>query len=131
MRINLISEVMKGLSLPIETIVIVLVAVLVLMIIAAFFSGWFGSSAIQMQRETALSNACQQFKTIYNCNPDDIGENVIKYTDIGKPEEDYSVERLCLLLGIATGSDIEDNACLRKCGCVVSTPTTSAPTTTT
>lgn len=125
MRIKLISECMKGLSLPIETIVIVLVAVLVLVVMAAFFSGWFGQQSIQMQRENALSSACQQFKTIYNCDSDEINTGVIQYKDLGESEESsYSVAALCDKLGIAWDTS-EDNACLRKCSCVASTPTTT------
>lgn len=116
---------MKGLSLPINTIVIVAIAVLVLVVIAGFFGGFFSLNVLLIQREDALSKACQQWKTMYNCDYDYIDDAQALHKEPGEASERlYSVEELCKILELSTDQPSEeDNPCLRKCGCAVTATT--------
>jgi hypothetical protein len=111
---------MKGISLPINAIVIVAIAVLVLVVIAAFFSGMLIPSSLEIQRESALNKACNIWRTSYNCDPDKMNEVTVAHTEPSEPSrtDPYSVEELCTLVGLIGSSyDPDDNACRAKCNC--------------
>ena len=52
------GEKMKGLSLPINLVVIIAIAVLVLLAAAAFFAGGFGPASGTVSDSAALNKAC-------------------------------------------------------------------------
>jgi hypothetical protein len=100
---------MKGVALPIEVLVIVVVAVIVLLgIIAVFFTGWspFASTA---GVESIKNNACRQLVLGKNCgvNPDQI--SVSDLTNINNLQE---------LCDTYYGSGGSPEACKNVCGCV-------------
>ena len=109
---------MKGISLPINAIVIVAIAVLVLVVIAAFFSGMLIPSSLEIQRETAVNKACQTWRLSFDCDPDNIEDATVAHTEPSDPSrtDPYNVEELCVLLGLAITPE-EDNACRAKCNC--------------
>lgn len=133
---------MKGISLPINVVVIIALAVLVLVVLGAFFGGYFGGSTIELQRERALESACSQLRTLYNCNsnaltkagavhsePGDAIERKFFYClktpcDSSSPPTGYEPGRtsLCTLKGLG------DSQCLTRCGCQAAP---ARPTTTT
>jgi len=59
---------MKGISLPVETIVIIAIAVLVLVVIAVFFVTGAGRQIVTIEDRNALSNGCVQLATAYGCD---------------------------------------------------------------
>ena len=119
---------MKGIALQINTIVVVAIAVLVLVVLAAFFAGWLGVSTSEMSLETSLNKACSNWRSLYNCadsgyvdNPDPVSEDDLgataQYQALGDEfPRSYSVAELCNLAGYTT-----EDACRRKCGCVLTT----------
>ena len=112
---------MKGISLPINAIVIVAIAVLVLVVIAAFFSGMLIPSSLEIQRETALNKVCNIWRNSYNCDPDEIDNVEVAHSEPSYPDEEtHSVEDLCVYMGLLPESrsyDENDNACRAKCNC--------------
>ena len=113
---------MKGISLPINTIVIVAIAVLVMVVLAAFFSGMFIPSTIEMKREQAMSKACNQWILSYNCNDNGYSDIEVSYTDPSIPDQTkYTLEELCAFF---VGMD-NIAACRLKCACPVQQTTTT------
>ena len=115
---------MKGVSLPINVIVIIAIAVLVLVVLAGFFGGYFGGSALQVQRERALDDACNKARSFYSCALDALDDVEVTHQDSGDPEprDDYSLRDLCRLRGIGTdGSHVSGdlNECLLRCNCPI------------
>ena len=114
---------MKGLSLPINVIVIIAIAVLVLVVMAAFFGGYFGGAAISVQRDRALDEACNKFRSIYNCAIGSMDNVVVKHQDTGdSAPKDYSLIQLCELRSYNTqGSHTSGqiNECAQRCNCPV------------
>jgi len=60
----------KGISLPIETIVIIAVVVLVLVVISAFFILNIGKSGSSINDDAAFGQGCVILGTQYNCKYD-------------------------------------------------------------
>ena len=106
---------MKGLSLPINTIVIILIAFLVLLVVAALFSGMFSDTEIKMKRQSAINQACQELRSLYGCDKAKMSSVTVKHQDIGdKSPKDYSLARLCDLMGY------DEDKCYKTCGCTES-----------
>jgi hypothetical protein len=68
----------KGITLPINTLVIVAIAVIILLALAAFFMGGFAPTSQKMQQRQEFLNACQVW-TQFNCD-----ENYGNINDIFK-----------------------------------------------
>lgn len=64
----------KGMSLPINVIVILAVAVIVLLLIVSFFASGTGQQTSQISYQTALTKACNQYKTVHDCTEEGIEE---------------------------------------------------------
>lgn len=58
---------MKGVSIPINTLVMLAVAIIVLLAAVAWFMGAFGPAARESSLRQALHNACDQW-ALTNCN---------------------------------------------------------------
>ena len=110
--------------MPINTIVIIAIAVLVMVVLAGFFGGFFGLNVLNIQREDALSKACQQWRTVYNCDPDYMDIATTLHKEPGDADaRAYSLYELCEdVMGLSTDPP-EDNPCMRKCGCIVTETT--------
>jgi len=59
---------MKGISLPIEAIIIIVIALIILLSVIAIFFGVFNPTKSGIDLETAKTNACQML-TSMNCVP--------------------------------------------------------------
>ena len=101
---------MKGLELPMNTLIIVIIAVIVLLaVIVLFFGVWTGIWTIDIN--TAKSKACTIF-VANGCDMNKIDDEVVK--DFPTKGAKSSLKDICIKLEI-----IDDNACARSCGCSV------------
>lgn len=122
---------MKGISLPINTIVVVAIAILVLMVMAGFFSLNVGSGINTIQLNSAISSACNVLTSTYNCDPNRLDDAKARIKLPGQSEEtsvplyDGSQTSLCVLAGVDPGNAEAVNQCLSKCGCTSFTTTTT------
>lgn len=109
---------MKGIDLPVNTLIIIIVAVLVLLaIIVLFLGGYTGVQTIDAS--TALTKAC--LMVINNgCKPDVLDKNVcadilcVKKVDLGQKGTPDTVMGICNANGIT-----DTTACLKRCGCIL------------
>jgi hypothetical protein len=99
---------MKGLELPMNTLIIVIVAVIVLLaVIVLFFGTWTGIWTIDIN--TAKARACTSF-IANGCNMDKIDNKVVK--DFPTKGSESSLSDICSQLDIKSNED-----CARSCGC--------------
>jgi hypothetical protein len=63
----------KGIELPVNSVIIIALAIFVLLIIAAFFSK-SGGEIDKTQINTAFNQGCSQLSTTYNCDSEKISE---------------------------------------------------------
>ena len=119
------SPMKKGLSLPINLIVILAIAILVMVVVAAFFVGAVTPGIGGISLDSALGKACQVWRDTYACSDDAITIKNVKYKEKGDAApKDYSVEKLCEIKGwsesrtVGTGANaVTVNECKRNCGC--------------
>jgi hypothetical protein len=104
---------MKGLELPMNMIVVILIAVLVLVVLGAFFAGQTGGGIDSINRQNAFGSACTRFRTIENCANANFETSYIKPGDTKKV---FFLE-LCTIMGYSASSG--DNSCAKACGCVI------------
>jgi hypothetical protein len=106
---------MKGMELPINMIIIIAIAMLILVIVGAFFSGTFGGTVGSISLENALNQACSQLVTIYNCDDGKLGTISVNYKETG--QSDATLKPLSRLCTLKLGSGYTIEACMRYCGC--------------
>lgn len=109
---------MKGMELPINMIVVVAIAVLVLVVTAGFFGGFLTGNINSIELEQAYNSACSQLRNTKNCVARETasievqikvpGETVIQKTNLLK---------LCEKLN--KGADSTGVTCARSCGCQI------------
>ncbi len=107
----------KGISLPINLIVILAIAILVMVVVAAFFVGVFGPSTAGISLDKSLSEACQKWRTLYACA--DTAKSEVKALYQAPSEAsptEHTVLDLCTKKGWLTGPGGVDE-CKRGCGC--------------
>lgn len=103
----------KGMSLPIEAIVIIAVAVLVLVVLVGFFVGGAGKQIGSISASEALSRGCVDLVIRYGCVLDDSGAGA----DLGKIQiQNYgTLKDACARKGYADPRD-----CARlECRCQI------------
>lgn len=94
-------------------IVVIAVAVLVLVVIAAYFTGAITGSSLEQRREVSLNTACANFRSLYNCDPNRIGDISVNHQDANDAApRPYTLTQLCSLKNLAA-----TNQCLLRCGC--------------
>jgi len=113
---------MKGISLPINMIVIVAIAVLVLVVTAGYFGGAFVGSTGTIQFEQAFSSACTQLRNSYNCDKNEVGRVSVLYQAPGENAATTTyLSDLCRQkLGKGTvrgGGTVNSAECVKACGC--------------
>jgi hypothetical protein len=114
---------MKGIELPINILVIVAVAIIVLLgVIALFYSSWFTGTA-PVSLEAAKSQSCNAMSRAgCNASPSDISVNYDANKD-GTIDGGDTLDQLCIeYYGvIETATDFEHQCMNRVCGmqCVV------------
>jgi hypothetical protein len=108
---------MKGMELPINMIVVVLIAVLVLTAVGVFLSQQFGGGASGIELENAFGQGCQQLRTLYNCDRQ-ASFRIASYTPQGYAAgsgADFFGD-ICRLKGIP-----DHELCAVTCGCARTT----------
>jgi hypothetical protein len=103
---------MKGMELPINMIVVILIAVLVLVTVGAFLASQMSNTS-SFGLEQAFGEGCQKLRSVYNC---DLNAHVsIKsYTPPGRlagSGSDFFAD-ICSAKGFEAGSE-----CAIACGC--------------
>ncbi|MDD5417186.1 MAG: hypothetical protein PHU12_04385 [Candidatus Aenigmarchaeota archaeon] len=67
---------MKGAELPMNLLVILVIAVIVLIAVVGFFLGIFGQSSSGLSLEATRNNACQKFVSIGGCSNSSIADSI-------------------------------------------------------
>ena len=103
----------KGLELPINMIVVIAVAMLVLVIVAAFLLGWFDT--LKIEQEQKLNDACLIFKNTDDCDLASLSTpfHYRKYSTESQ-DQTYALSVICEHKGF-----LDDNKCAIRCGCTV------------
>ena len=96
----------KGMELPINMIVVVLIAVLVLTTIGIFLTSSFGTNANTIQWESLRGSACNTLRYQGNC------ANTGLQTSTDTNGAPIKISQVCDHLG-----SVGDEACKRMCGC--------------
>ncbi|MFZ3077648.1 MAG: hypothetical protein WA139_04290 [Candidatus Aenigmatarchaeota archaeon] len=118
----------KGMELPINTLVVVAIAVIVILAIAAFFMGGFGGSSKDIQNRQAFLNACSAW-TQSGCNNADYDSSIKDTFLVWQPVQKDQLDEM-------SENDQKDYLA-GKCGCFgagtgtrsSTTPTTPVATT--
>ena len=104
---------MKGISLPINSIVIIAIAMLVLVVLGLFFTGFF-TGVDRIKLDNQLQIACSNLRgTAYSCSSSGL-DGIVFNTEIvsGEGAQPYTLRSLCELRGLG-----DEGACMRFCGC--------------
>ena len=106
---------MKGIELPVNVLVIVAIAVIVLLGMLTLFMGGFGGFAGTQEQTSAWSKACGN--VLGNCAGDHSSQGVTSIK-IGT-ETVTNFGTLCIKLGRNTTADADTsiNGCNKACGC--------------
>ncbi len=83
---------LKGISLPVNSVIIIALAVMVLLMLAAFFTGVFRQTG-SVDVGNAWTQGCSILKHTYNCNGSKVAE--IKTSDITGDNVDDSLLVVC------------------------------------
>jgi hypothetical protein len=111
---------MKGLELPINMIVVIAIAVLVLTVVAAFFVGQTGGGVDTVRFESAFTSACTTWRTAYNCADTNMGLVPVNFKFSGQTQN-ANMDQMCKykILGSTTTGTYSTTDCQRLCGCSV------------
>ena len=101
---------MRGISLPIETIVIVAITVLVLTVIAVFFIAGAGEQTLRINDQQAFGEGCTRLATVYFC-ADPVVDERADWTNI-QILNYGNLEKACKALGHST-----QDLCRQACRC--------------
>ncbi|MBN2095425.1 MAG: hypothetical protein JW727_05230 [Candidatus Aenigmarchaeota archaeon] len=96
----------KGVELPVNSVIVIALAIFVLLMMAAFFSG-AGKNIDKTQLQTASSEACSILSTVYNCDSSKVGDATAR---VGNQQ--VSLRDICNQMGI---SPLDNNACVKVC----------------
>lgn len=121
---------MKGLALPINAIIIIALAALVLVVMTGFFGGSVSSTQNEIQLDKAFNLACAKLVNVENCVVTGLSRAGVFYDRPGDDLEDdnyYCLDgcdadlrigdaelkgtSLCSLKGLT------ESQCLTQCGC--------------
>ncbi len=95
----------KGVSLPINMIIIMIIAVLALLVIIAFFMpGWFGQTG-SIDVETAFNRGCNTLATLRGCDADAVEDIIIPGFDHDRNNEDDSLLEVCQLKAVVSSNE--------------------------
>lgn len=106
---------MKGIELPINVLVIVALAVIVLLGVIALFSGVFGPGSAGIAMSSAWNQACGGITS--SCSADHSGNTVTNFK-IGTTTV-HTFGGLCIAMYKNTSpeTDTSTNGCNKACGC--------------
>ena len=100
---------MKGISLPVNAIVIIAIAILVLTVVAAFFVGGVGPGMQTITLEQAFTKGCDSLVRGNNCDKTKISSIIV--TGYPATGDTIPFNQVCA----QKGYDID--SCARACGC--------------
>ncbi len=104
---------MKGLELPVNIIVIIAIAVLVMVAIGAFFVSGFWKGVSSIDETAAFSAGCGNLRNIYECKASNVNNVVLAgYSPSGTTNAKCNLGYLCAKKG---ASDVVQ--CAKLCGC--------------
>lgn len=107
----------KGMELPINMIVVVLIAVLVLVTVGAFLTqNMSQTSAFGL--EQAFGDGCLKLRNSYSCASLNFP---VKYQKQGDTNPTTTFSEVCVLKGYEATLTNEPNSCARACGCTIQT----------
>lgn len=101
----------KGMELPVNTLVVVAIAVIVILAIAAFFMGGFGGSSKDIQNRQAFMNECSGW-TQTGCGDTDMPSNLKELYMIWQPNVDFSDSN-----NVGNSGLSETDYLKKQCGC--------------
>ncbi len=106
---------MKGLELPVNIIVVIAIAVLVMVALGAFFAANFWGNTNIINQQQALSNGCNSLRTLYECKASRVNSVIISgYSPSGMTNAKCSLGYVCGKQGAA-----DTVACAKMCGCQI------------
>ncbi len=109
--------IMKGVEMPINILVIVIIAIIVLTAMVVIFSGVWSSGSGTIGLETAKSNACQILITMgCDTDPESVPVNNFDSNGDTKKDSNDNLAELCKRY-YSTGDDMDK--CRGICGCIV------------
>ena len=108
----------KGIELPVNVLVIVAIAIIVLLGLVALFMGGFGGFAGNVETTNAWSSACGE--VLSSCGSDHFSDPITP-VGVGGVEQ-TTFGGLCVALGRNTGAtpasgNTATNGCNQRCGC--------------
>jgi hypothetical protein len=112
---------MKGISLPINILVIIVIAVIVLIAVILMFYTPFNSGTGSVSLETAKSQACRSLVVAYNCNINtDLNQIKVDNYDVTGDNQMNTLPLDSLMQLCVTKFQIgatDTASCRRLCGC--------------
>jgi hypothetical protein len=110
---------MKGISLPVNVIVIVVVGVLVMVVIAAYFVRSTSSGFTAIELQNAKNNACSILRTSYNCNA--ITDTNLRAVGAKVNENvgTMTLQQICENLDVGGEGEEFRRRCAGQCGCSI------------
>jgi len=127
---------MKGLELPISTVVIIVIALVVLLAMIAFLFGVYGPGTESVNLETAKNNACRVYTSMgcvletkdipisnFDADQDGVVGDTGAVTSIGScGPTGVADDNLYMLCKCYYATDDDENLCkVRVCGCINAT----------
>lgn len=79
---------MKGIELPISTIIVIILVLIVLVAILGLFYGVWPTGAQAATLESVKDNACQMLVSSGGCGPDSVGDHNTKHVTINNFDAD-------------------------------------------
>lgn len=96
-------------------IIVIAIAVLVLVVVSAFFAGQTGGGFQSIGLEQAFTQGCGALRSAYDCNPNFVASvNIPGYKTGATDTSTHHLGEICERKGITT-----NEACARACGCAV------------
>lgn len=108
---------MRGLELPVNTLIVIVLAIIVLVAVIAFFMGAWRPGVSGIEMENAKNSGCQAFVSA-GCDDRDLNIIIVNYDVDGNGAKDDSLLRLCEHYGCTQDNPDDKMACCRDlCHC--------------
>ncbi len=124
------AQISKGVSLPVNAVIIIILAVLVFAALGLFFSGNYTQGTNTIAVEKAYSDGCNVLFYTYSCNKEPKDVTIKGFNpdnDPGKANTGDSLARACELKFSwqkdSAKSTPKSDECKKNCGCITTTTT--------
>ncbi len=106
---------MKGIELPVNSVIVIALAIMVLLMIAAFLMGGLGPMG-STDVESAWSSGCKVLTSTYNCDSTKV-KTIDSGVDVTGDGVSDTLFQVCQKKygETSTGEDITENFCRNKC----------------